>query len=795
MHAGFLKRAILRGAGIEESDLYFTYAVRCKPATGKKANITHVRPCRQYLEEEIRRLHPKVIVLAGNAALHAFVNLYHSKSTTDEKKSSGLTGIANWRGKQVWSREFECWLVPTHPIAALIMDRRLSGVEYRIDQSISDFELAVKLAHQPRPTMSYPKAHYITDLGLALRVVRGVMKSSVVAFDIEAEDLDPHTSELLGISLSDRADRGFYIPVDLIQDSEELKDLIDELMVSDEILKVLHNGAYDTKYLRHKSFPKMHNWKDTMIAASLFDENFSKGLKPWAWRALNFGGYDKELDDYRRINKLASYKGIPQDVLGPYAAYDAVATLQLHFMFEKARSERVEALFSKIQMPVRIVMNEAEFTGFKVDIERANYLDKKCDEAVNKLTQKLYAMVGREFNMRSPIQLAQVLYKDMKLKPLKTTMKKTGEYSSSCDKASLQHAAKQKNGEVAQLLLDIKYIQSQQSKFIKLVLKNVQADGRVHTNYNLTGTVTGRTSCSNPSTHNIPRDRFIRSIFVASDGCRLVEADVKSAELRCLAVYCGEQFLLRAFNEGRDLHTETFNIMYNKPADYKPTDDERFIAKSINFGLIYGRGPKSLADVLGITTDEAVKLIELYFKKMPGVRKFLQSNVAVAHKQEYVESLFGRRRHLPLINADDYKIASKAERQANNSVIQSAAADFTYIVLARVAKLMEKAQLKARIVHTVHDCVIVDTPLDEIDIVKEFIERAYSAPVNVLSKVKMEMDIDDVARWGENKPSALEALLVKAGVIKPEKKVEEDTEDVTSYEDDDEDSEEDDEWI
>ena len=762
----FLRRSVYRAAGIEEEDLYYTYAVRCAPVVGKKATMNHLRPCRQHLVDEILALKPKAIVLAGNVALHGFLNLYHTKNTADEKKAGGLTGIHNWRGKQVWSREFNCWLVPTYSTATLMADRYMSGVEYRIDATITDFELAGKLARQPRPEIEYPTPYHIHNVDKALQVVEGVQKSKLVAFDIEAEDLDPRTSCLLGISLSDRTDRGFYIPEDLIVGSKRLRKAIEDLMTNDGVTKLLHNGPYDIGYLRVQGWPKIVNWKDTMIASSLDDENFPKGLKPLTWRHLTFGGYDRELDDYRRENKLKSYKGIPQDILGKYAAYDAVASLQLHTLFSESRNAKVESLYSNVLMPVRDVMCDAEFTGFNVDVDRAHFLDKKCDEAVNQMLQKMYALVGYEFNLRSPLQLANVLYKDMKLKPLKVNVKKDGTKSFSCDKASLVHCAAQKNGELARMLLDIKYIQGQQSKFVKLVIKNAKEDGRVHTSYNLTGTVTGRTSCSNPGIHNIPRDRFIRSMFIPSAGNRLVEADVKSAELRCLAIYSNEKFLLDAFNEGKDMHTATYNVMFNKPKDYVPTDDERFIAKSINFGLVYGRGPKSLAEVLKVDVMEAVRLIELYFKQMPNVAKFLRNNVIEAHKNGYVSSVFGRRRNLPLIHADDGSVSSKAERQANNSIIQSAAADFTYIVLARVGKLIKSRGLQAKIVHSVHDSIVIDTPVNEIDLVKSLIEKAYQAPVNVLRKVKMEMDIDDVGAWGESKPSRLAAVLYQAGVIK-----------------------------
>jgi uracil-DNA glycosylase family 4 len=1182
LSGSFLSRHILRGTGLDESDLFITNAVKCRPQQNKKPNINNVRACRPYLDEEIKKVQPKVILLLGNVALHSLVNIYHSKPGQDEKKSSGLSGISQWRGIPLWSKEFTCWLVPTYHPSALLHDRQ-EGIEYRIDQVISDFELAAKLVGDKKEK-KYPKSYICTSTEKAKLFLDKLLALPKVAFDIESEDLDPTISDLLGISFSDSPDRGVYIPKELIEKDKDVKNKIFKLMTSTKVLKILHNGAFDIGYLRYKKYPRMVNWRDTMQEASLIDENFTKGLKPLVWRYLTFGGYDKELDQYRVENKLKTYKGIPQAILGKYAGFDTAATFQLDDLFyPRLQQEGLLPLFDKILMPVRQVMCDAEHNGFAVDKERAQELNLLCDKAVDKLKVRAYEIVGEEFNLRSPPQLSKILYQKMKLKPLKKSKKSE---SFSCDKASLEYCASQKRGEIAQTIIDIKYIQSQQSKFINLILKHAREDGRVHTHYNLTGTVTGRTSCSNPGIHNIPRDRLIRSMFKASTGRVLVEADVKSAELRCLAVYSKEKFLISAFNEGRDLHTETYNIMYNKPKTYKPTDDERFISKcvasgsyvwterglavidslvgnkngfhkcslpvlsdvglleakksyraencdvvdietqlgftvsptrndtirvfeqdkyiwkkikevrigdhlvlkvganifgntkvipwerahekkvkdykeliisktltkdwaaflgwyvsegsvcsgsvsisqkegyanshiaslvyrlfgeraktfkskkiqtwhissidlinhlskycsrgsanvfipsyilsaskeiqisflqtlfegdgwitkngvgitsksrelikqvqllllnfgivaaveketkkeygdfwslrlrnkiyvsvfanlinfpsysikrtkliswvekkkytkglltipitqsyisflrknnkysdylrevdvgqsrlteqrlqrlqqqgiylgdeldfmlandlycvpiksisqprvatvydfyeptretlvvngvvchdSINFGLIYGRGVKSLATLLKVSEEEAQRLIDLYFEKMPNVKKFLLQNIKDAHKNKYIKSVFGRKRRLPLISSDDFMISSKCERQANNSIIQSTAADYTYVILGRVAKSIEQQGLDSKIILTVHDSIVIDSPVYEAEKIKSIIVSAYEAPVNVLP-IKMEMDVEIEARWGEKKGSLLEEVLIKAGVIK-----------------------------
>lgn len=765
----FLSKQILRQSGLDEDEIFITNAVRCYPGKdrlGKIRNpsIAQIRSCRNNLLEELKSFkNRKVVILLGNVPLHAVLPIYKSKSSDDQKKSAGATGIMQWRGKQIWSPWLNCWVVPTlHP--SYVMRQMQQGIEYPLDTVLADFELAIKLAGRALPIFETPKQHFVRNVDKATKVLELLLTKRIVGYDIETTGLDVEKDSVRGLAFADTEVRGIYVYWDAIKKSKKNLSLLGRLLQDSNIEKITHNGAFDDRFMRAKGLPSLVNWHDTMLAASLLDENFPKGLKPNAFRYTPYGGYDYELEEYKRLHKVHSYADIPDDIMEKYAAYDVICTLILWRLFkERLEKEGLMLLYDKILRPVRSVMNDAEETGFKVDVPRAEFLDKKCDEAIKKIEKTIYDHAGGEFNLRSPKQLAEVLYGKLKLKAPENAKTKSGGLS--CGSKVLPSLAKQKNGDIAQALLDVKYIASQQSKFIKLILENVRSDGRIHTTYNLTGTVTGRTSCQNPGIHNIPRDRFIRTLFISSEDRALVEADVKSAELRILAVYCGEPFLIKAFNEGRDLHSETYKLMFNKSADYVPTDDERFIAKSINFGLVYGRGPKSLAEVLGVSLERAKELIEIYFKAMPRVRAFLDKNIKETRKRGYAVSIFGRKRHLPDILSDDFMLSSKAQRQANNSIIQSAAADYTYIILGRVSRAIKRSGLKARIVHTVHDCVIVDTPLNEVEKVKSIIIAAFTKPVKMVP-IKMEMDVGVVSKWGEHKDSRLEDVLAKYGLVK-----------------------------
>ena len=766
----FVQKHLFRSCGIDPDEIWQCYAVPQLPITNKGTratiSIVHIREWRDYLFEQLARIRPKVVVGFGDVALHTLLPIYKSRAEDDAKKSSGVTGISHWRGKLVWHSLAQAWVMPVLSASTLLEDYS-RGLRFRLEQAQQDVDNALSAVTREPPSKGLPVRKLLRTEGSIESELTRALDCKEVGLDLETEDLDPRDAEILGVSLAVTADRGAYIPMDRLRASKRCVSLFRKLLSTADVSKVLHNGAFDYRFLQFKGWPKINNWVDTMVAASLLDENFPKGLKAWTWRELSFGGYDAPLDEYRRVNKLRDFRNIPVKLMAQYAACDTPATLQLWHKFKpQLDATKTAKLFHRVSMPVRQVMSAAEVNGFRVDLDRAQNLDKLCEKAQIALTQQICDRVGREVNLRSTPQLREVLFKQYKLKPLRET--KSG---FSVDKASLEFCRNQEDNEgseIARSLLDLRYLAKQQGTFINLVLSHVWDDGRIHTSYNTTGTVTGRTSCSDPGIHNVPRDRLIRSIYISSEGCRLVSADIKSAELRMLAGYSGEPMLLSAFREGRDLHTEVYRMMFGKPETYEPTDDERFIAKAINFGLVYGRGAPSLAATLKVSVEEAEEYIRIYFKALPRAQAWLRQNVAKAKKRGYARSFFGRRRHLPDLYNDYFALQAKASRQANNSPIQSAAADCTYVGLVRIAAEIERRRMKAKLVHTVHDCAITDVPEDEVEEMSQILREQFSRPIRVVP-VQLAVDVEIETRWGENKDSRLHEVLARAGLMKPPK--------------------------
>lgn len=750
----FLEKQLLRPVGVDPDSVFIDYAVRCRPFN-KKISRKDVIECRPYLEKTIKAVKPKVLIVMGNASLCSALFL------------DKVGGITKWRGKPLWSREFNCWIVPTYG-PSLLSFVKSKGFWFQFEQTIADMKLACQLVGKSAPKFDMPKHHVLHTPESIIKYMKLATASGVVAVDTETDGFDPR-NEILGASFTFKKGEKYY-PIYInwkdIDEVPEAKDAVSGLLDNKRVRKLLHNVSFDRKFFHFHGYRLQGPVDDTMIMAHLLNENFSVGLKPRTWTDLSFGGYDNELEQYKfdhKFTKKSSYKDIPFEVMAPYASYDTLATYMLWEVFKPLLgNEGLVPLYKNIVMPVRMVMTDAEINGIHVNMKQAEYIKGLCEKSLSNLEAQIFKLVGYSINFNAPQQIARLLFEELKA-PSSGVSRKTKQWK--CDKAALTKVAEWSNtkkaSKIARALLEYKYITKLNSTYIGQAERNVWDDGCVHSNYNSTGTVTGRVSNSKPCTHNIPRDKMIRSLYGPSPGNVLVEADIKAAEMRTIAWESQDPVLLEIINSGQDIHNQTYNQMFNKPEDYVPNVDERRIAKAINFGLVYGITAVGLSRRLGLTEQEAQKFINLYFVKFRGVGRWMRETVKFARENGYVVSLFKRRRRLTEMHNDDQWVRWGAERQAMNSPIQSAAADFTYIGLIRVSKALKAQNLRAKIIHTVHDCVLVDTPPAEVSAVKAIIDEAFNTPVKAFP-MQMEVDIEEGSAWGESgDPSELEKMLTR----------------------------------
>ena len=783
----FLKRRMLPGVGIGEGDVWFQNVVRCYPGRNNKGTIRNpmandIRRCRPNLIDDVERVKPKVIIAMGNAALHGCLELARWKDD-EKKKDTAVAGISRWRGKKVWHPEFDCWVLFTYHPSFLM--RKFPQEKFHYYQVMADLELALRLSRVRKPSGGSNNCSLLVDEEFAARYIYALVGRSEVSIDTETTTLDfreverVRTKALLGVSLSsaegvymhhpktgkDVLVRSAYIPAKTLF-KKSVRDKFQFLLTARTTTKVWHNVAFDERILTGMGFDfgniYEYNHVCTMMAAKLLDENFSVGLKELTWRFMSVGGYEKPLDDFRRKHKMSGLSGAPLKMIAKYAAMDTLCTIRLWTYILKPGLEREQIynLFVKVLVKARMIFTTFERQGIRVDTERAKAISSKCAQVRERLMRRIFKISGREININSYPQIRKVLFEDLKAKPLAET--KTGMASTEA-KFMVKMLKLSKTPKMAkafiQTFLDIKYIDKQISTYIDKIGDVVWDDGRVHTRYNLTGTVTGRPSSSDPNISNIPKDGLIRSLYVASEGNVLLECDMKSAELRVLTALCQEPVMLKAFKSGDDLHEATYRAIAGKPDTYKPRADEKKKGKTINFGMIYGMGASKLADSLGISEKEAESFIDIYFRKLPNVSKWMEDNSNFGKLNGYVVSPFKRKRRIPELKSDSIRDKSEAIRQGNNAVIQSCASDLCFVGIVRAYYMMKKAGLKARMIHSVYDSVLIDTPKDEVSELKDILTKAFEAPVKGAPDFMMKVDFEVDDRWGRNYPSKLLEVL------------------------------------
>ena len=336
-----------------------------------------------------------------------------------------------------------------------------------------------------------------------------------------------------------------------------------------------------------------------------------------------------------------------------------------------------------------------------------DHLVAECD----RLTKEIYAIVGREFNVNSTLQLREILFGELKLTP-----SKKGKTGYSTDAATLEKLRDEHP--MVELLLQYREVEKLRSTYGEGLLNEVQTDGRIHATFNQTVARTGRLSSDAPNLHNIPvrsdTGRVFRTAFVPTQGCEFLVADYNQVELRCIAHLANDPGLIEAFTSGRDVHTETAARVFGvSPTDV--THEMRAKAKMVSYGLAYGMEAYGLGQRLGIATSEASVILNAYFEAFPNVKSYMERTVTEALNRGYTETLFGRRRPIPELMSDNFRVRQAAERQAMNAGIQGLAADIFKVALVRLDHELAARHMASRLVLQVHDEVILEVPPDEHD--------------------------------------------------------------------------------
>ena len=581
----------------------------------------------------------------------------------------------------------------------------------------------------------------------------------IVAFDCETTSLDTLNTQLVGFSLSSQAGKGIYVPLytsnlfenlDFIPQEKALEQIA-RLFNNPQVTVILHNGKFDYKVLRSNGI-KINNNKvscklvDTMIAEWLLNSDKtgknSYSLEYLAETKLGLKGIEYE----DLVPKGQTFADLPVEKAYPYAAEDADFTFQLWQKLEpQLKSQNLYELFTSTEMRLMPLLAEMEIQGIHLDSQTLYDYNKELTIGIEDIQNKIYSTVGHAFNIASPKQLQEVLFTERGLKPTKKT--KTG-YST--DTSVLEELALY--DPVPKMILEYRELAKLQSTYVETLPSMCDKNERIHTDFIQTGTATGRLSCREPNLQNIPvrneAGRKIRSAFTATPGTILISADYSQIELVVLAHLSQDKNMCNAFISGTDVHKATAALIFGVPQE-EVTPQMRRTAKTINFGVIYGMSAFRLANDLGISRTQAAEFIENYFKTYSSVNDFINSTIQKTEETGFVQTIFGRKRHIANINSKNKLEKSGAERMAVNTPVQGSAADIVKKAMLDVSKALEEENTQAKLILQVHDELLVECPDNPqtiektISIIKEKMENAVK--LNVPLKVSIEYG----KNWGE----------------------------------------------
>ena len=577
------------------------------------------------------------------------------------------------------------------------------------------------------------------------RWVETVKKEKIFAFDIETDNLDTIKANPVGFSISVKSGTGCYIP--LIADGEEVlspsivKNKLKEIL-EDETLKLVgQNIKYDYKVLRMWGLNPVNIWFDTMIAAWLVNSRISS--------------YSMDsLAEYYLGYQTVHYKDIvPKDMLFQdidlktasfYAAEDADITFRLYEILRPLVEKDYNDLFYKTEMPLVYILAEMELEGVRVRKESLDALSRDLEKTIAEVSDEIFKLCGKEFNISSTKQLQEILFTERKLNPVKKT--KTG---FSTDNTVLEILANE--DPVPSLVLRYRVLTKLKSTYVDALPKLIQSTtSRIHTTFRQTGTQTGRLSSTNPNLQNIPikdeEGRKIRKAFIPTGGKVFLSADYSQIELVVLAHLSEDPALIKAFTEGIDVHRMTGSLIFQVDPE-EVTAEQRRIAKTINFGVMYGMSGFRLSRELKIPRKQADEFIGSYFARYANIRKFIDETVASAEEKGTVSTILGRERMIAGINSRNRNEKSGAERMAVNTPIQGTAADIVKLAMLNIDGRIKEKELKSKLVLQVHDELIYEVPLSEVEEMKVLVKQEME---NVLKlKVPLRVSIETGESWGD----------------------------------------------
>ena len=581
-----------------------------------------------------------------------------------------------------------------------------------------------------------PKAQYI--------LAQNLMAQTAVSFDIETTTEDEMNAELIGMSFSYKNGLAYYIPL-----SENREEVLETLEIfrpffeKQEVLKIGHNIKFDYKVLKQYGINVEGLLFDTMIAHYLLNPDGRHAMEYLSEMYLNYKPIALESLVGKKGKNQESLRSVPLADQTEYASEDADLAFRLYQLFApQLKLENLEDLFFKVEMPLMKVLAKMELEGISLDKKWLAQESLDLENDLRQLEKTIFELSGEEFNMNSPKQLGEVLFEKMQLDP-KAKKTKSGQYATGEDilqKLAAKH-------EIIQHILEYRTYQKLKSTYVDaLPLQIDKNDHRVHTNFSQTTAATGRLSSLNPNLQNIPirtlRGQQIRGAFVANPGNKLIAADYSQIELRLIAAISEEENMIKAFQNGEDIHASTASKLFDVPLE-EVTKTQRSQAKTVNFGILYGQGAFGLAEQTGLSRKEAKEMITSYFETYPKLKKYMADQVVKAQEMGYVETILHRKRHLKDINSANFVVKAHAERNAVNAPIQGSAADVIKLAMIKIDEQLSEQNLKTKMLLQVHDELVFEAPEEELETVKALIKKEMESAYETTVPLIVEVGVGD----------------------------------------------------
>lgn len=581
-------------------------------------------------------------------------------------------------------------------------------------------------------------------------LIKLLSKQNEISFDTETTNIDANLAELVGLVFSIKEGQGYYIPIP--EDREQallICDEFKEVLEDPKVTMIGQNIKYDSLIMKWYGVDIKGYYFDTMIAHYLLEPDLRHNLDYLAESYLDYSMIS--------ITKLIGKKGknqltmrdVPVEKVVDYACEDADMTRRLQQKFDKDLKEaELRSVYDTIEEPLIEVLTTMEYNGVKIDAENLKTYSKELEKVILDIQKTIYTEAGVEFNIASPKQVGEVLFDKLSI-PYRWKKNASGSYST--DVAKLTELAEKHD--IVNKILEFRKYAKLKSTYVDALPNLINPkSGLIHSNFNQARAATGRLSSDNPNLQNIPiRDaagRAIRKAFVPrSSNHILLAADYSQIELRLIAEISGDESMLSAFIDGNDFHRATAAKVFNVPYD-EVSDDQRRMAKTVNFSITYGAGSTNLSRQLGISRKEAGELIDSYFKEFAGLKRYMDETVAYAREHGYVKTLLGRKRTLRDINSKNGMLRSNAERMAINTPIQGTAADMIKLAMIHTYEAMKSKNLDSLLIMQVHDELVFDVVKEELEVMKTLVEECMKNAMPGL-KVPILVGMDVGENWLE----------------------------------------------